>query len=170
LKLQKFEETFSEKIEMRQILMVQAKMGDTVLVHYNGKLDNGVLFDTTEGADPLELELGCGRFISGFEEAIVGMSPGESKTVKIPPEKAYGHYKEDRVIKVDRKDLPEEIVPVEGMTLEICASNGAMIPVQITDISGSTVTLDANHPLSEQTLTFEITLVEIVGSKDAGGQ
>ncbi len=145
--------------------MAKAKMGDTVLVHYNGKLDKGVLFDTTEGADPLELELGRGRFIPGFEEAIVGMSPGESKTVQIPPEKAYGHYREDRVLKIDKKDLPEEIVPVEGMTLEICASNGTMIPVQITEISDSTVTLDANHPLSEQTLTFEIKLMEIVGKQ-----
>jgi len=151
--------------------MAQAKMGDKVLVHYSGKLDNGYLFDTTEGSDPLELELGCGRFIPGFEEAIVGMSPSESKTVRIPPEKAYGHYREDRVIKVDKKDLPEEIVPAEGMTLEICASNGVMVPVQITDISGSTVTLDANHPLSEQTLAFEIKLVEIVeGSKEGKGQ
>jgi len=130
--------------------MAQAKLGDKVLVHYSGKLDNGYLFDTTEGADPLELKLGGGQFIPGFEEAIVGMSPGESRTVRIPPEKGYGRYREDKVIKIDKKDLPEEVVPVEGMTLEICASNGVMVPVQITDISGSTITLDANHPLAEQ--------------------
>ena len=150
--------------------MVQAIMGDTVLVHYSGKLDSGILFDSSEGADPLEVELGSGKFIPGFEEAVVGMSPGESKTVQIPPEKAYGKYSADRVIKVDKEDFPEEIVPVEGMTLEICDSKGIMVPVQITEISENNVTLDANHPLSEQTLTFEIKLVEIVKGREAKGQ
>jgi len=150
--------------------MAQAKMGDTVKVHYSGKLDTGVLFDTSEGSDPLQFELGSGRLISGFEEAVIGMSPGESKTVNIPPEKGYGKYREDRVIKIDKKDLPEDIVPAEGMTLEVCASNGVMVPVQITGIEGNTITLDANHPLSEQTLTFEIKLVEIVKSQEAKGQ
>ena len=150
--------------------MAQAKMGDTVKVHYNGKLDTGVLFDTSEGSDPLQFELGSGRLIPGFEEAVIGMSPGESKTVNIPPEKAYGRYREDRVIKIDKKDFPEDIVPEEGMTLEVGASNGVMVPVQITEIKGSTITLDANHPLSEQTLTFEILLVEIEESQEAKGQ
>jgi peptidylprolyl isomerase len=150
--------------------MTQAKIGDTVKVHYNGKLDTGVLFDTSEGSDPLQFELGSGGLIAGFEEAVVGMSPGESKTVHIPPEKAYGRYREDRVIKIDKSNLPEDIVPAEGMTLEVCAPNGVMVPVQITGIEGSTVTLDANHPLSEQTLTFEIKLVDIAASQGAKGQ
>ena len=146
----------------RQIQMAQAKNGDTVKVHYNGRLYTGVLFDTSEGSDPLQFEIGSGHLISGFEEALIGMSPGEKKTVHIPPEKGYGLYREDRVIKIDKKDLPVDIVPAEGMTLEICASNGVMVPVQITEIEGSTITLDANHPLSEQTLIFEIELLEIV--------
>ena len=150
--------------------MVQAIMGDTVLVHYSGKLDSGILFDSSEGSDPIEIELGSGKFIAGFEEAVIGMSPGESKTVQIPPEKAYGKYSEDRVIKVDKKDFPEEIVPAEGMTLEICDSKGIMVPVQVTEISENTITLDANHPLSEQTLTFEIKLVEILKGQGAKGQ
>lgn len=150
--------------------MAHAKNGDTVKVHYNGKLDTGVLFDTSEDSDPLQFELGSGGLILGFEEAVIGMSPGESKTVIIPPEKAYGRYREDRVIKIDKKDLPNDIVPAEGMTLEISASNGVMVPVQITEIDGSTVTLDANHPLSDQTLTFEIKLVEIAESREAKGQ
>jgi peptidylprolyl isomerase len=146
--------------------MALAKIGDTVKVHYNGKLDTGVLFDTSAGSDPLQFELGSGNLIPGFEEAVVGMRPGESKTVQIPPEKAYGRYREDRIIKIDKKDLPDDIVPAEGMALEVCAPNGVMVPVQITEIEGSTVTLDANHPLSEQTLTFEITLVEIAKSQE----
>jgi peptidylprolyl isomerase len=151
----------------RLILMAQAKIGDTVRVHYTGRLDTGVPFDSSSGADPLEIELGSGRFIPGFEEAIAGMSPGESRTVKIPPDKGYGRYREDKVIQMDRKDLPEEIVPAEGMTLEVCAPGGSMVPVQITKISGSTITLDANHPLVEQMLIFDIELVEIVKSGEA---
>lgn len=150
--------------------MAQAKLGDTVKVHYNGKLDTGVLFDSSEGSDPLEFELGSGHLIQGFEDAVIGMSPGESKTVQIPPEKAYGRYRDDRLIKVDKKDLPPEIVPAEGMTLEVCASNGVMVPVQITEIGDTTITLDANHLLSDQTLTFEITLVKIVEKQKATGQ
>jgi peptidylprolyl isomerase len=150
--------------------MAQAKMGDTVRVHYNGKLDTGVLFDSSDGADPLEFELGSDRLIQGFEEAVIGMSPGESKTVQIPPEKGYGRYREDRVIKVNRKDLPPEIVPMEGMSLEFCASNGVMVPVQITEVADTSITLDANHPLSEQILTFEIKLIEIVEKPDDAGQ
>ena len=150
--------------------MAQAKMGDTVRVHYSGKLDTGVLFDSSDGSDPLEFELGSGRLIQGFEEAVIGMSPGESKTVQIPPEKGYGRYKEDRVIKVEKKDLPPEIVPVVGMSLEVCASNGVMVPVQITEVEDTSITLDANHPLSEQILTFEIKLIEIVEKQENAGQ
>lgn len=154
----------------RRILMVQAKNGDTVKVHYSGRLGNGVLFDTSEGSDPLEFKIGGGNLIEGFEEAVVAMTPGQSKTVQIPPEKGYGLYREDRVFKIDRKDLPEGIVPAEGMTLEVCASNGVAVPVQITEIEGSTITLDANHPLSEQTLTFDIKLLEIVEGGETEGQ
>jgi len=150
--------------------MAQAKMGDTVKVHYRGKLDTGVLFDSSEGSDPLVFELGSGCLIQGFEEAVIGMNPGESKTVQIPPEKAYGRYREDRVMKVDKKDLPPEVVPTEGMTLEVCASNGVIVPVEIKEVGDTTVTLDANHPLSEQTLTFEIKLVEIVEKPEEAGQ
>lgn len=150
--------------------MVKAKVGDTVKVHYIGKLQDGVPFDSSMGGEPLEMVLGSQRFIPGFEEAVVGMSPGESKTVKIPPEKGYGRYREDRVIKIDKKDLPEDVVPQEGMTLEICSPSGAIIPMQVTEISGNTVTLDANHPLVEQTLTFEIQLLDIVKSGEAEGR
>lgn len=144
--------------------MVQAKNGDTVKVHYTGRLGTGVVVDTSEGSDALQFKLGSGNLIPGFEEAILGMSPGESKTVEIPPERAYGLYRDDKVIRVDRKDLPDDVVPAEGMSLEVCASNGVTIPVQISEIEGDIITLDANHPLCEQTLIFDIELVEIVAS------
>jgi len=142
--------------------MPKAKAGDTVRVHYTGKLEPGVPFDSSRGEEPLQFKIGEGRLIPGFEEAVIGMAPGETKTVRIPPEKGYGRYREDKVITFDRKDLPEEIVPQIGMTLEFCASDGQMVPVQITDLTETTVTLDANHPLAEQNLIFEIELVEIV--------
>jgi FKBP-type peptidyl-prolyl cis-trans isomerase 2 len=142
--------------------MPKAKEGDTVVVHYTGKLADGCIFDTSRNADPLRFTMGEGRMIPGFEEAIIGMSPGESKTVEMPPEKAYGKYREDLLLTIKRSDLPEDIVPELGMDLEICAVNGRMVPVQITDMDEEVVCLDANHPLAEQTLTFDIALVEIV--------
>ncbi|HOU70539.1 MAG TPA: peptidylprolyl isomerase [Methanothrix sp.] len=150
--------------------MAQAKKGDMVKVHYSGRLGTGVIFDTSEGFEPLQFKIGEGDLIQGFEEAVVGMSPGQSKTVEIPPEKGYGLYREDRVFQMDRKDLPEDIIPAEGMTLEVCASNGVNVPVQITDIAGDTITLDANHPLCEQTLIFDIQLLEIVEPGKTEGQ
>jgi len=150
--------------------MAQAKNGDKVKVHYSGRLSTGVIFDTSEGAEPLQFKIGEGTLIQGFEEAVVGMSPGESKTVEIPPEKGYGLYREDKVFQMERKDLPEDIVPAEGMALEVCASNGVSVPVQITDMVGDTITLDANHPLCEQTLIFDIKLLEIVEPGKTEGQ
>src|SRR5271157_1841741 len=98
------------------------------------------------------------------KSSVVGMSPGGSKTANIPAEKGYGRYQEDRVINVDRKDMPPEVEPEIGMTLEVCGPKGQVIPVQVTDIQGTTVTLDANHPLAEQDLIFDIQLIEIVGT------
>lgn len=146
--------------------MTQAKIGDTVKVHYTGKLDTGVVFDTSEGCDPLEFEVGSGSFIPGFEEAVVGMSPGESKTVQIPPEKGYGKYREDLAVTLDKKDLSPDLVPLEGMSLEICISDDTSVPAQVTEVTETTVTLDANHPLVEQTLFFDIKLLEITKSKE----
>jgi len=142
--------------------MPKARAGDTVRVRYTGRLEHGVPFDSSRGEEALQFKIGEGRLIPGFEEAVIGMAPAETKTVRIPPEKGYGRYREDKVIALERKDLPEEIVPAIGMTLEFCSPDGQMVPVQITDLTETTVTLDANHPLADQNLIFEIELVEIV--------
>jgi FKBP-type peptidyl-prolyl cis-trans isomerase 2 len=139
----------------------RAKVGDVAVVHYTGKLEDGVAFDSSIGAEPLKFTIGAGQMIPGFEEAVIGMAPGETKVVQIPPEKAYGHYKDERVIEMNLKDFPEDIKPEIGMMLQICESDGRAIPVQVTDVIDDIVTLDANHPLSERTLTFEIQLVAI---------
>jgi peptidylprolyl isomerase len=141
--------------------MVQAKPGNTVKVHYTGKLDDGTVFDSSATRDPLQFSIGEGRVIPGFEQAAVGMSPGESKTVTIPAEQAYGSHRPELVMVVERQRMPADLAVEVGQQLEIRQSSGQVIPVIVTDVSESQVTLDANHPLAGQDLTFEIQLVEV---------
>jgi FKBP-type peptidyl-prolyl cis-trans isomerase 2 len=142
--------------------MVQAKPGDTVKIHYTGKLDDGTVFDSSVNREPLEFTLSSGQVIPGFENAVVGMAPGESKTEKIPMEQAYGPYRAEMVLEVDKQQLPPDLEPDVGLQLQVQQPNGQVIPVYITGITDSTVTLDANHPLAGQDLVFDIQLVEIV--------
>ena len=142
--------------------MSNAKSGDTVKVHYTGKLEDGTVFDSSEGKNPLEFTIAAGEVISGFEEAIVGMEVGETKTITVPSDKAYGPHKEDMVIVIELDKFPENIQPKVGQYLEVNQTNGQKFLVEVTDISEDKVTLDANHPLAGKDLTFEIQLVEIV--------
>jgi peptidylprolyl isomerase len=139
-----------------------AKEGSTVKVHYTGKLEDGTVFGTSIGSDPLEFTIGDGDVIPGFEQAVIGMKPGESKTVTIPAEEAYGPYDNDLVGEVARSELPEDIEPEVGMQLQGTLESGAVIQYTVIAISESTVTLDANHPLAGKDLTFDIELVEIL--------
>lgn len=141
--------------------MAQAKAGDTVKVHYTGKLDDGTVFDSSADREPLEFTIGAGGIIPGFEQAVVGMSLGESKTEVIPTDQAYGPHSEEMVVVVDRQQMPPEIEPEVGQQLQLQQQNGQVLPVVITDVSGAAVTLDANHPLAGEDLTFDIKLVEI---------
>lgn len=142
--------------------MAQAKEGDTVQVHYTGKLEDGTVFDSSEERTPLEFTIGSGQIIPGFERAVVGMEPGETKTTTIQPEEVYGPHREEMTITVDRGQFPEEIKPEPGQQLQIQQPDGRAAFVVISDVSESTVTLDANHPLAGQPLTFDIKLVDIV--------
>jgi len=142
--------------------MAKAKEGDTVKVHYTGKLEDGTVFDSSVDRDPLQFTIGEGRIIAGFEEAVVGMSPGESKTVEVPAEKAYGPHLEEMVQVVDRDQFPENLEPKVGDHLQIRVAGDQIVVVRVTDVSESSVTLDANHPLAGKDLTFDIELVEIV--------
>jgi len=141
--------------------MAQAKQGDTVKVHYTGKLDDGTVFDSSADRDPLEFTIGEGGIIPGFENAVIGMNLGEAKTEVIPIEHAYGPYSEEMVVVVDRQQMPPDIMPEVGQQLQIQQPDGQILPVIITDVSMASVTLDANHPLAGETLTFDIELVEI---------
>ena len=142
--------------------MAQAKYGDTVKVHYTGRLDDGTVFDTSANGDPLQFTIGSGQIIPGFEQAVVGMNPGESKTVKIPAEDAYGQRREDLIIEVEKSQLPEGLKPEVGLQLQSRQPDGRIVVLTIADMTESHVTLDANHPLAGKDLTFEIQLVEII--------
>ena len=142
--------------------MAEAKQGDTVHVHYTGKLDDGTVFDSSIDREPLEFTLGQGQVIPGFEEAVEGMNPGESKTATIAAAQAYGTHREEMVVSVNRSELPPHLDLAVGQQLEIRQPQGDSIVVRVSEVSESTVTLDANHPLAGEDLTFEIQLVEIV--------
>lgn len=139
-----------------------AKDGDTVKVHYTGKLENGEVFDTSEEREPLEFTLGHGQLIPGFENAVVGMNVGDSTKVDIPSTEAYGEKREDMIINVPKDQLPADVDPEVGMQLQVNQPNGQPVPVRVTDISETELTLDANHPLAGKDLTFEIKLVDVV--------
>jgi FKBP-type peptidyl-prolyl cis-trans isomerase 2 len=141
--------------------MGQAKPGDTVKIHYTGKLDDGTVFDSSASREPLEFTLSSGQVIPGFDQAVLGMSPGETKTEKIPMDQAYGPYREEMVVEVSRQQMPPELEPEVGQQLQVQQPDGQTIPVFVTEVTESTVTLDANHPLAGEDLTFDIELVEI---------
>ena len=142
--------------------MAQAKEGDVVRVHYTGKLEDGTVFDTSAEQAPLEFTIGDGQIIPGFEKAVIGMEPGETKTARISPEEAYGPRRDDMTLTVDREQFPEEINPEPGQQLQVQQPDGRAAIVVVSEVSESTVTLDANHPLAGQPLTFDIQLVEVV--------
>ncbi|HIE05506.1 MAG TPA: peptidylprolyl isomerase [bacterium (Candidatus Stahlbacteria)] len=141
--------------------MVEAKRGDTVKVHYTGKLDNGRVFDSSIKKEPFQFTLGEGKIIPGFEKAVIGMKAGESKTITIPPEEAYGPHRDDLVATLERSELPSYLDPKVGQMLEIRRPGGGVLRVIITAVDEMTVTLDGNHPLAGKVLTFEIELIEI---------
>jgi peptidylprolyl isomerase len=141
--------------------MAQAKSGDTVKVHYTGKLDDGTEFDSSVEDSPLEFTLGEGELIPGFEEAVIGMSPGESKTVRIASAQAYGPHQEEMVLVVEHDQFPPHITPHLGQQLELRHPDGQAVSVTVTEVSPIGITLDANHPLAGQDLIFDIELVDI---------
>lgn len=141
--------------------MAEAKSGDTVKVHYTGKLDDGTVFQTSIGREPLELIIGEERIIPAFEQAIIGMNPGDSKSIDVPAESAFGPYREDLLRTIDRSQFPTDVEPEVGQRLNMSQGNGRTIVVTVADLSESSVTLDANHPLAGEDLAFDIQLVEV---------
>ncbi|MCA1802900.1 MAG: peptidylprolyl isomerase [Rhodothermaceae bacterium] len=141
--------------------MSKAKNGDTVKVHYTGKLNDGSVFDSSENREPLEFQLGSGQLIPGFEKAVSGMTVGDSTTVTIPANEAYGEVNEELILSVEKDRLPADIQPEVGMQLQVQQPNGQPVPVVISDVTDGIVKLDANHPLAGKELIFDIEVVEI---------
>lgn len=141
--------------------MNEAKIGDTVKVHYTGTLEDGTVFDSTSGAEPFELTIGAGGVIPGFESAVKGMAPGETKTVTIAPDQAYGAYNEEMTQQVPRSAIPDEIDLQEGMILSAESPDGLPISFTVRGFDDEQVTIDGNHPLAGRHLTFALELVEI---------
>ncbi len=141
--------------------MSKAKEGDTVSVHYTGKLEDDTIFDSSRDREPLSFAIGEGQVIPGFEKEVVGMTPGDTKTITIDSENAYGPYRDDQIIAVERDRLPDEIEPEVGRQLQVQQENGSTAVVVITDVTDEAVTLDANHPLAGKDLTFDLELVKV---------
>lgn len=141
--------------------MSAATRGDTVHIHYTGRLDDGTEFDSSQGRDPLSFTLGEGKVIPGFESAVLGMAEGDSKTATIPTEEAYGHRRDELVLDVPKDNLPDGMEPEPGQQLRMETADGQSFMVRVTDVRDDGVQVDANHPLAGQNLTFDIELVSI---------
>jgi peptidylprolyl isomerase len=139
-----------------------AKPGDTVSVHYTGKLSDGSVFDTSRDQEPFEFVVGQGHVIPGFDDAVTGMSPGETKTVNVTPEDAYGPHQSHLVVSFPRDAVPDDVSVQLGQRLQLKTTSGETLPATVVELSDTTITLDANHPLAGQELTFDIELVKLI--------
>lgn len=141
--------------------MSQAKKGDTVHIHYTGRLDDGTVFDTSENREPLAFQIGKGMVVPGFEKAITGMEVGEKKTETIPADLAYGPRVEQLTFMVPRENLPPGYDPQVGEIMRMETKDGRQMDVLITSADPEMIRMDANHPLAGKDLTFDIELVKI---------
>lgn len=141
--------------------MAEAKQGDTVHVHYTGRLDDGTVFDSSEGKSPLTFVLGTGHVIPGFEKAVEGLAEGEQVSAKVAPEEAYGLRSDDLVLDVPAENFPGSETPSVGDRFEMSTPDGQKLPVTVTGVADDSVRIDANHPLAGKPLKFEVELVKI---------
>lgn len=141
--------------------MAAAKKGDNVKIHYKGTLQDGTVFDSSEGREPLGFTLGSGQVIPGFDEAVMGMSEGEAKNVTIPVDKAYGPRNDELVMPVPLSQVPADLKPEVGQQLQMGGPDGQPVMVKIVDITDEHIMLDANPPLAGEDLIFDLELVAI---------
>jgi peptidylprolyl isomerase len=158
--------------------MAQAKTGDKVKVHYTGTLEDGSVFDSSEesaeqvenhscgcggcATAPMEFVIGAGQLIPKFETAVIGLEPGGSITVTIPADDAYGQRAEEMIAVIERSEIPADINPEPGHQMEVILEDGSPMPVLVTEVTDTSITLDGNHPLAGRDLTFAIRLIEIL--------
>ena len=144
--------------------MERAKYGDKIKVHYTGKLTNGRVFDSSIDRNPIVFTIGQEQMIPDFEQAFIGMSPGESKRITIDSDKAFGPYREDLLTKINSENISPELEPKVGQRIEASRRNGQKVVVTIIAVNESGVTVNANHPLAGEDLTFDLELIEIARS------
>lgn len=142
--------------------MVQAKEGDTVKVHYTVRLGDGKVIGSTIDHEPLQFTIGDGQILPSFEKAVIGMNPGESKTIEIPADQAFGPHLEEMVIVIDRTKLPPDFNPSVGERVQFRQWDGQIASVLVRDVSELSITIDANHPLAGKDLTFDIQFLGVV--------
>ncbi|HVI45912.1 MAG TPA: peptidylprolyl isomerase, partial [Chitinophaga sp.] len=141
--------------------METVKNGDTVKVHYHGRLTNGTTFDSSEGRPPLEFKVGAGMVIKGFENGVLDMKVGDKKTIHIPVDQAYGPKNDEMIMDFPKENMPADLNPEVGMQLQMSNPEGQVFPVRVAAISSEFITLDANHPLAGEDLVFDLELVSI---------
>ena len=141
--------------------LTQAKPGDTLHMHYTGKLDDGTVFDSSEGRDPLTFQLGAGQIIPGLDAGVAGMEVGETRTVRVEPEDAYGERRADHVQAIDKDRIPDHISTEPGTQLQEQTQDGQPVNVVVAEVTDDKVVLDANHPLAGEALNFDVELVYI---------
>lgn len=142
--------------------MAKAKQGDTVKIHYTGTLEDGTVFDTSSGREPIEFTLGTGQVIAGFDKLVTGLEVGETKKETIPMDDAYGPHMKERVMAMDRTQFPKDMEFQVGQQLALQSETGQVVNVMVVEMTEDLVTLDGNHPMAGKDLTFEVELVEIV--------
>jgi peptidylprolyl isomerase len=145
----------------KETRMAPAREGDTVKVHYTGRLEDGEVFDSSTGREPLEFTIGSGQVIPGFDAGVAGMSPGDSKTITVSAREAYGLRQDDLVFGLTRDQLPPDFEPEVGQQLQLRARDGRVMAATVTGVTPIVINLDANHPLAGEDLTFDLELVEI---------
>lgn len=141
--------------------MAHPQSGDTIKVHYTGRLDDGRVFASSKERAPLEITVGDGTLIPSLEDTLVHMEQGEEKTVTIPADQAYGPQRPELLLAVDREEFPKNIDPEVGQRLEVRQRDGEVTVVTVAEVTDERVVIDANHPLAGQDLTFELELVEV---------
>jgi peptidylprolyl isomerase len=142
---------------------MEAKTGDKVRVHYTGRLLDGTQFDSSEGRDPLEFTIGAGQMIKGFDAGVVGMKVGDKKTLRIPPDEAYGQRDDEAVIEFPAENVPSDMQLEPGMQLTLRNQYGQPVPVVVMEVRADVILMDANHMLAGEELVFEVELVENLG-------
>ncbi|HEY2349173.1 MAG TPA: peptidylprolyl isomerase [Puia sp.] len=141
---------------------MSVQSGNTIKIHYHGRLSDGTTFDSSAGRSPLEFTVGSGSVIKGFDDGVQGMSVGEKKTIEIPFLQAYGPEDPSMIIEFPVDRLPEDLKPEIGMQLNMNNAEGQQFAVSVTDITDENIILNANHPLAGKDLIFDLELVEIV--------